>query len=1428
MRNLKTLAISLLVLLFAGGCSDEEFVSLPLSNETVILTRGTPQTSALTQNGSGQWVASRRVPLVGKGRIVDDISDALVAVLGNNGGFENLLDTDLDNAAKFNGVADVNVLGNQLASVRDLNHVYAGGQAAGFVYKVDNTGLLTANVLKGFWLKTFLNGVEQESKGGNTEGNTLELNLLSAANNDGKQALSISTGFSKPFDEIKIGMAGISADVINAFSLYYAFVGENKIKPCTTGSVDFPDSKIHSNKLFDGGWTYDGILVDPKHLTDDNFENGVTVGLLAQVGGLLSDGVPFTVNLGKEVPVGSEIGFCLSEINILGIKVFSGVELITYDSGDKEVEKMKISSLLGVSAIGGGTSTVSMITTKPCSQVKIKITGLDLLSGTTVKYAFVRDPIEVDASSYFSLSDVTISGNSYHLSAPAGGNTSWTILEFPSGANPVIKDNKITGMTVDGDYKISGTFTDEKGNSITQTMVITRKTTGMGENCNQIIGIEYKAEAYMPSGGGSLITLDQIKGYQNLVDNNPDNYATYTTLLSLAANKPIMGIKTNGKNINADGQKVKAGFVMQTSRGLLGTDVLKFFVVKLYKDNQEVASSVADGNNVVDVGLIGNKGNKVRIGITTEQEFNKIELWTAGVLNLNLEQFRLYNAYWELADAGCVGSDPAEACIELLTPAAHGAEINYAETKTDALASVGNSFNNLGNLLDADIETGALIVQTGDVVGATTVAVKFDEITDNTKSTPIGFILKHSTGLADVNVLKATVLKIYHKGVEVGSTDEGGVLGLDVIGYTERIFIETTPVTTAFDEVRITFPSAVGLLNNVILSGVYIRRDSDGDGIPDCAEDEDEGGDTSNITDAKVRSEHICTPEDIVIEVTGGTAGTNYTLVCYNYAAGSTTVTKDCILMNGTFTLSGMPAGNYYITVQEGDETLFNGIHAAVHPQQTTWKTGASGSDWNDWNNWTDGAPWGCTNVIIPSGCANYPVLEKNVDNYCANIHFCAGAEVVNTHYLNYDLAWVELSITPGRYYMLSAPLKEMVTGDVFIPHNMNGNHGTETYFTSLNAENAVESRFTPRVYQRLWSSNATGKTIGGDVTVTPDATNWTPPFNALNQRFEPGMGFSLKAGETGASATYTFRFPKQHETYTYVDGNGVSTGITENITRTAVSGRFIYEAPGGNAPSFPYTVTVRNQKAGNTFIAGNPFMAHIDIKKFMQANPSVRSMKVYDGNTNNSLILADGQLLGTDGGFEHIAPMQSFFVTVDADATELLLRYTEDMLMQKPGANLFVTRNGSRAATRSASRSVPAASHTLRLSAYCEGTSADCLVRIRPTASDSYRSGEDSKLLIDNEVVPQISVFTEADGKALDIQQIRNRTEIPVGFSLKRNGRVSLTLSHAADSEWNNWVLADKQTGKHYPLDKTDTWVDLGNISTHAGRFYLMKDNQR
>ena len=240
--NIKSVFLWVLVLFTTClvACQDDEL--MPVTDASQTLSRSVSDTnSGLKQNAQGYWEASRRVPLVGEGRMVNDYSDALVTALGVTNGYDNMLDTDLENSTYFGGV-QADLLANQIASVIDLNRVYAGGQDAGFVYKVSNTKLLTATVLKGFWLKTFLNGVEQESKGGNIEGKTLELNLLGAANNDGKQTLSISTSFDKPFDEIKIGMVGVNADVLSGFNIYYAFVGENEIKPCVKESTYFPNS----------------------------------------------------------------------------------------------------------------------------------------------------------------------------------------------------------------------------------------------------------------------------------------------------------------------------------------------------------------------------------------------------------------------------------------------------------------------------------------------------------------------------------------------------------------------------------------------------------------------------------------------------------------------------------------------------------------------------------------------------------------------------------------------------------------------------------------------------------------------------------------------------------------------------------------------------------------------------------------------------------------------------------------------------------------------------------------------------------------------------------------------------------------------------------------------------------------------------------
>ncbi len=73
--------------------------------------------------------------------------------------------------------------------------------------------------------------------------------------------------------------------------------------------------------------------------------------------------------------------------------------------------------------------------------------------------------------------------------------------------------------------------------------------------------------------------------------------------------------------------------------------------------------------------------------------------------------------------------------------------------------------------------------------------------------------------------------------------------------------------------------------------------------------------------------------------------------------------------------------------------------------------------------------------------------------------------------------------------------------------------------------------------------------------------------------------------------------------------------------------------------------------------------MAHLDVAKFMAAN-HLLSIKVYDGNTTNTTIRTDGELLSNQNGLTSIAPMQSFFAEVQNAGTSITVTFEEDMLV--------------------------------------------------------------------------------------------------------------------------------------------------------------------
>lgn len=1334
---------------------------------------------------------SCRVPLVGEGRVVNHISQGLVNVLSDDNKLEYLIDEDLsENAVSFSGVADVSLIGDILLSVKDVNRVYynpTDGIKVGFMYKNTEEALGVDVLGSGFWIKTYLKGKEQDGSTTIAEDgdfSVLDLNLLNVAG--GLSEISFKT--TKPFDEVRIGrVSTLGLDVLNNLEFYYAFVGEN------------PEKIAAKGQHYANATTYEGGdltgLGNTKNLVDDNLNNVETIILSGSL----------WVNFQDDIPVGSELGFKINKGGVLSVNL-GGIHLKSLDGNNNEVENVSLGTGVGISAIGGSSGAFSFVTSKSCRGVKLSIPlSLDVLSGTGAYYAYSRDPVTVDVSSYFSIGNDTISGDQYTLPPLDynGGTVTYSLVGSYNGVS--LNRNQITGITSDGDYTVEATYSkDDK--TIIQRAIITRITTDIDEGCNTPMintGNQsgFNAQATINSGGQLIDIFSSTHSAENLVDSDPNNYAECISALSLLQAKGIVAVTSDNKITTTEATRV--GFVMQTSNTLLSADVLRYFFIRLYNGNEEVANSLTQTNNTVGVGLLGGDGSQLRFYLETQGgvTFDRVELWTAGLLNLNLNKFRLYYAFYE--PTTCENNTSmSTSCMEMITSQKYGAKINYSETGSSSVLGVGSTISDISNVLDNSMTSYATIGAVANVIGQSTIAIKFNELG---AGQPVGAIISGPALLADVSLLSKTSIVAYRGGTAVAdNTTSGGVASIEAIGDDGLNIIEVTP-KTAFDEVRITFPSVLDALKVIKVHGFYTRPDKNNNGIPDCAEEPDD----QTIVNVSGWTEHVCinseTGEGIIdITLSGIGDGSTYTadLICYPYNGSGQTVERTVTstsASDGTAILSvSLPVGDYSIS-----GLPYNGLRAQVHPLKTTWKRNASDTDWNNWSNWTDGSPWGCTNVVIPAGATRYPNLNAwdSVDkfyggNYCANIHFEPGAAVLNTQYLEYDCAYVEMEVQSGMYHMISIPLQGMVTGDMFVSSEM------PAYFTPLDVETYPEVRHNPLVRQQMYSRAVTTATSGKN---DPDSTiaataDWSRTFNAVAQEYEPAQGIKMMVGNAGDNTKYRLRFPKEYTTYNYYNLSGVHQK-NESLGPRTNNGRFAHEA---NNNSF--TFTLNNEDSGaEYFVVGNPFMSYIDVQTFLSNNTGVSAIK---------LVETDETITSRNAYGIQIAPMQAFYVVATSTGlNELTITYTQDMFVQ-PSAN---------AATR-ASRSVSAPSASeMKIYATSEGSVSTCSLVLSAEASDSYSAKEDVVSLIDEDFMPKVKVYTVADKRALDIQKMNNAKHVDLGFVVKDGTQnAEITLNYG--SNWKGWTLVDKQTGNRYELNGNTVSVNAGALKSNDSRFYLEK----
>lgn len=494
-----------------------------------------------------------------------------------------------------------------------------------------------------------------------------------------------------------------------------------------------------------------------------------------------------------------------------------------------------------------------------------------------------------------------------------------------------------------------------------------------------------------------------------------------------------------------------------------------------------------------------------------------------------------------------------------------------------------------------------------------------------------------------------------------------------------------------------------------------------------------------------------------------------------------------------------------------------------------------------------------------------FPVLgsvESPADYCCKDIFFEPRSAVENVPSLNYRRAWVELELMPNRYYNLSAPLKQTYTGDMFVPDSTKAK---AAYFEPLTEGNWAENRFNPSVYQRLWATTAHGKLAPPDnkgelvdQTLGIMQTRWSRHFNAVAKAYGEGEGFSLWVdnGELPATDALRIRLPKTHDTYHYYNDYDHAILGEEKVVKDDSICRFIYEAENeknlvqeysykqGGAEvkesrtvfvgQEDYYITLKADTLTNAFLMGNPFMSHLDIRKFLEVNDNVKSvvMEIGDDLQQQTVLRAGGEVVAT-GGVTTVEPMQSFYVMLKGEPQkEVTLLLTKEMIggkrAEKPGTtDTPDSSNGGATKEETAPEGLKVTVESLNSGK----KSVALFLGACPTQASQYSPNSKSQTfaptLLDGEIRPEVKVFGVGSdeaygasrGEAFDIMPLADR--IPLGILLDRADSISIVVSSTTGADLSNYVLRDNLTGKDYALGSQ---VVVANAESSLGRFVLRR----
>lgn len=1380
------------------------------------------------------------------------------------------------------------------------NYYSRGTVAGFAIVASSGSSVLSLDIIKalsiGFYRDGKLQGVKAVREG--QDGTLITLKLIQIPGSSDVCAL-LTAKSDWLFDEVSLDCSGgVQADVANLYKIKYAFVGSESEFPITitdengTGGIDAYNEhfKDENKKIEFGsmkGWNpvllgipFPFTSDHAKKMYDSDTTNVAVITPILSVG--YQGGAKFMVNNAvnsnaEAFDAGMEVGYKYNMAGALALKAGAWINILLFDRNGNKVQEETISAqVLGLSLIQANSGMISVKSKVPFSGCEIRfLTVLSVdVGGIGIHYGFVRAAPDVyhhcDIRPTIS-SNVCESQTSFRLRSNSGVSVTWALSGAWSLTGQDIMNSTSVKVTPDGHVynmtkgKYTFRATAKDGCSDETTITVGSFNDGNTPCGNPLVnGMDnpkdsiYALTDKIYQSSGSLLSISELKNPWNILNKDDNTYAEYISGLNLADNLCIIGIKrVDGKLIydatdrhddETTEEAVKRaapkriGFVVEANATVLNLHALQFLQIRCYNKGKEVYRHLISENNAIGAGVAGSdRVQKIRYSIEVpatdgdgkQIQMDEFQLWNSGVLNLGGSVLRIYYAFIEEASDDC--SSPLACGSLVLSNRNSHTVINADETKFGGTVNVLAIDDNLGYLVDGDLNTYMAVANTVSVGVGQTFAVKMGRTLDYHHQ--LGVIIDNKTFLAAVKVGGWITFSTYKDGKPTGDEyTDWKVIGAKVAGYGDKNILFFQP-KNAYDEIRFTVANIVGLLDVQKFYGLVVRGDVDNDGIPDC---KDDCSCTDEVEDIAVNQ--VCVGDDITVTASG-LPGAQYYLVFDDKSAGKNGVV-DMVATSATqnniaYTYTTTTPGEYQLTFYDGSGTPLSSVVYKVHPLQTRWLTTASNNEWNKWDNWSDGSPYCCTDAIISSDANVFPVLgtaEHPADYCCKDIFFEPRTAVENITSLNYRKAWVEMELKPNMYYNLSAPLKQMYTGDMFVP--------TGAYpacFETLTEQNCAENRFNPSFYQRLWATAAPGKialkdgnggiTLG-DNTLGVLETKWSRHFNAVAKEYAAGEAFSLWVdnGTLPADRTFRIRLPKTHNLYHYYNDYDHEEMGKEQVGKDPLQiYRFVYEtgAEGNLKAEYKYKsegkevseertvfvgqdqyqITLKSDVPTNTFMLGNPFMSHLDLEKFLAVNTNVASVSMQLAKSEQTVAMVAGTTLST-GGTQTVAPMQSFYLTTNTEpSTSATILLTKEMINNKGTSE--DKGEGKMPGLR------------VRVESLTNGSQSAALLLTHEAVAAADINSAAAPTIMDGEAKADVKVFGINSGNGFDIMPLADIT--PLGIYLSKSDSIIIKVESENGADANEYVLHDNLTNTDYAVGNSLT---VAGAETSLGRFVIKKAN--